>query len=92
MNISKTTFNMAKNRGIELTVEDLGYYTALCIWEADNDCEWICSYRIEHDKLTLRCNVYLHQDVKEELPATIFDEKQLREVVKFIANNLHMMK
>ncbi len=31
-------------------------------------------------------------DVKEELPATIFDEKQLREVVKFIANNLHMMK
>lgn len=92
MNISKTTFNMAKNRGIELTVEDLGDYTALCIWEADNDCEWMCSYRIEHDKLTWHGNVYLHQDVKEELPATIFDEKQLREVIKFIGMNLHMMK
>lgn len=52
MNISKTTFNMAKKRGIELTVEDLSDYTALCIWEAGNDCEWMCSYRIEHDKLT----------------------------------------
>lgn len=87
MNISKTTFNMAKKRGIELTVDDLGDYTALCIWEADNDCEWMCSYRIEHDKLTWNGNVYLRQDVKEELPATIFDERQLRNVIKFIASS-----
>ena len=92
MNISKTTFNMAKARGLDLTVEDFDDYTLLCIWEADNDCEWMCSYRIEHDKLTWHGNIYLDQEIKEELPATIFDEKQLREVLKFIGSNLHMMK
>ena len=92
MNISKTTFNFAKKRGLDLTVEDLGDRMALCIWEADNDCEWMCSYRIENDKLTWDGNVYLRQEVKEELPATIFDERQLREVLAFIGSNLHMMK
>ena len=88
MNISKTTFNLAKKRGLELTVEDFGDRMVLCIWEADNDCEWMCSYRINHDSLTWDGNVYLRQDVKEELPATIFDERQLRNVIKFIADSM----
>ena len=87
MNISRTTFNMAKKRGLELTVDDFGNYVALCILETGNDCEWMCSYRIEHDKLTWNGNIYLRDEVKEELPATIFDERQLRNVIKFIASS-----
>lgn len=89
MNISKTTFNFAKKRGLDITVEDLGDCIALCIWEADKDCEWMCSYRIESDKLAWNANVYLPQEVKEELPATIKDEKHLREVLAFIAKEVN---
>ncbi|QVW27781.1 hypothetical protein [Hafnia phage Pocis76] len=88
MNISKTTFNMAKSRGLELTVEDLGERMALCFWQADNECEWMFSYTIHDDKLTWGGNIYLPQEIKEELPATIFDERQLRNVIKFVAKEM----
>lgn len=88
MNISKTTFNFAKKRGLDLTVEDFGEGLQLCIWEADNDCEWLCSYRIGYNLLTWHGNVYLPAEIKEELPATINNEKHLREVLKFIANEI----
>ena len=88
MNISKTTINFAKKRGLDVTVEDFGEGEFLAIWEADNDCEWMCTYRVnEGGSFTWHGNVYLRQDVKEELPATIFDERQLRNVIKFIASS-----
>lgn len=88
MNISKTTFNMAKTRGLELTVEKLEDNYVLCFWQAGNDCEWMFSYNIHSDKLVWRGNIYLPQEIKEELPATIFDEKQLRNVIKFVAKEM----
>ena len=88
MNISITTFNFAKKRGLELTVEDFGDTMQLCIWEAGNDCEWLCSYRINANNLTWHGNVYLDREVKEELPAYIKDEKHLRQVLAFIAENI----
>lgn len=88
MNISKTTFNFAKRHGLELTVEDFGDVLQLCIWEADNDCEWLCSYRINYDCLTWHGNIYLPQEVKEELPATINNEVFLRQVLKFISEEI----
>lgn len=87
MNISKTTFNLAANRGLELTVEDMGDVKALCFWDAENDCEWMFSY-VYGDVLTWKGNVYLPREIAEELPATIFTEKQLREVIKFVAAQL----
>jgi len=90
MKLNKTTINFARKRGLDITTTDLendNDNLLLCIWEADNDCEWMCSYRIENDKLTWDGNVYLRQEVKEELPATIFDERQLRNVIKFIASS-----
>ncbi|UTQ80589.1 hypothetical protein Motto_55 [Pseudomonas phage Motto] len=86
MMVSKTTTNFAGKRGIELSVEQFDDLDVLCIWEADNDCEWMCSYFINSDgTFTWRGNIYLSDDVKEELPATIKDEKHLREVIAFIA-------
>lgn len=88
MNISKTTFNLAAKRGLELTVEDMGDVKALCFWDAENDCEWMFSYVISAEVLTFKGNVYLPRHIAEELPATIFTEKQLREVIKFVAAEL----
>lgn len=88
MNISKTVFNMALKRGLQLTVSDQPDSLLLCIWEADNDCEWLCSYRINSDSLSYNGNIYLPENIKQELPGTIFSEKQLKEVIKYIADEL----
>lgn len=89
MMVSKTTTNFAGKRGIELSVEQFNDMDVLCIWETDNDCEWLCSYYINDDgSFTWKGNIYLAQEVKEELPATIKDEKHLREVIKFISESI----
>lgn len=88
MNISKTTTNYAAKRGLELTISEGADKDLVCIWEADNDCEWLCSYRINSDSLSFNGNIYLPQAVKEELPGTIFSEKQLRTVLDFISKEL----
>ncbi|QXV77432.1 hypothetical protein bas08_0057 [Escherichia phage DanielBernoulli] len=89
MMVSKTTTNFAGKRGIELSVEQFNDMDVLCIWEADNDCEWLCSYYINDDgSFTWKGNIYLSQEVKEELPATIKDEKHLRQVIQFISENI----
>ncbi|WP_447882289.1 hypothetical protein [Serratia fonticola] len=89
MDISRTTFNMARKRGLELTVETgvQDDATLLCFHEQSNECEWMFSYRLGFDGLTWNGNVYLPQDVKEELPAFIADEQALRKVIKFVADN-----
>lgn len=89
MMVSKTTTNFAGKRGIELSVEQFNDMDVLCIWDADNDCEWLCSYYINDDgSFTWKGNIYLSKEVKEELPATIKDEKHLRQVIQFISENI----
>lgn len=86
MNISKTTINFAQKRGFDITVENFGEGDMLAVWELDNDCEWMFTYRMNEDgSFTWNGNVYLEQEVKEELPATIKNEKHLRLVIEFLA-------
>ncbi|EFR5223068.1 hypothetical protein HYL88_004777 [Salmonella enterica subsp. enterica serovar Infantis] len=93
MMVSKTTTNFAGKRGIELSIET-GYnkfeeFETLCIWESDNDCEWLCSYRVNGDgSFTWNANIYLKKEIMEELPALIKDEKHLRQVIQFISENI----
>lgn len=91
MKLSNTTINFAKKRGLAFTIENFGEDEGdfLAVWEADNDCEWMFSYQInDGGSFTWRGNVYLDQGIKEELPATIKDEKHLRQVLEFIAKEL----
>lgn len=91
MNLSKTTKTFAAKRGLDVTLEDLNDdgKIILCVWEADNDCEWMFSYLVNpNGSYTWNGNVYLDRSVKEELPATIRDEKHLREVLAFIGGEL----
>lgn len=84
--LTKTTINFAQKRGLDVTIENYGEGDFLAVWEADNDCEWMFSYRVNEDgSFTWHGNVYLTQEVKEELPATIKNEKHLREVIAFLA-------
>lgn len=88
MKITQTTLNFAKRRGLELTIEeDVNDLPILCFWEAGNDCEWMFSYRVnECGTLNWNGNVYLSQEVKEELPSVIMNEKHLRRVIDFLAS------
>ncbi|EFI2836394.1 hypothetical protein [Escherichia coli] len=83
MNIGKAIINYAARRNIDITLID---DETVAFWEADNDCEWMFSYMIGNDGfLHFKGNVYLPQDIKEELPACIDTEKKLKEVINFIA-------
>lgn len=87
--ITKTTVNFAKRHNLDVTIENFGEVDQICVWEANNDCEWMFSYTINaNGSFNWYGNVYLAQDIKEELPATINDEKHLRAVLKFIAENI----
>lgn len=89
MKLTKTTENYAKARNLAVTVEDLGNYCFVAVWEADNDCEWLFSYRMEDNgSFSWRGNVYLDQAIKEELPATLADEAALRRVLDYVAKEL----
>ncbi|AZF88757.1 hypothetical protein sortsyn_35 [Escherichia phage sortsyn] len=89
--VNATTKKYAVKRGLDVTMEDINDdgKILLCVWEADNDCEWMFSYLVNpNGSYTWNGNIYLDSSVKEELPATIRDEKHLREVLAFIAANI----
>ena len=93
MNISKTTINFAKRRGLYVTIEEINDAMLLFVWDINNDCEWMFSYRVNNDgSFTWNGNVYLPQELKEELPATINNEKHLREMLDYVGANRHLWK
>lgn len=93
MNISKTTINFAKRRGLYVTIEEINDAMLLFVWDINNDCEWMFSYRVNNDgSFTWNGNVYLPQELKEELPATLKDEKHVREMLDYVGANRHLWK
>lgn len=98
MKISKTTLNMALKRGIEIVIEEgIGHdgETLVCFWDNRNESagEWMFSYAVANDgSLYWNGNVYLPQEIKEELPGTIQSEQVLREVVIFLSTQLHKVE
>lgn len=93
MNISKTTINFAKRRGLYVTIEEIDDAILLLVWDINNDCEWMFSYRVNNDgSFTWNGNVYLPQELKEELPATLKDEKHVREMLDYVGANRHLWK
>lgn len=93
MNISKTTINFAKRRGLYVTIEEIDDAILLLVWDINNDCEWMFSYIVSGDgSFTWNGNIYLPQELKEELPATIKNEKHLREMLDYVGANRHLWK
>ena len=92
MTLTKTTTNYAAKRGYEIHNESDEDQIWFCAW-IDSDCdeshdEPDLVYNINEDgTFTFNSAPYLTQDIKEELPATIWNEKHLREVLNFISNN-----
>lgn len=91
MNVSKTTINFAAKRGIFIEVVEADEYAPngrIWFFFDEDSCEPDFSYIIGCDGSISFSTAYsLSAEVKEELPATIFNEKQLRQVIDFIANN-----
>lgn len=95
MNLSKTTLNFAQKRGLDAYISesvsdgnDFIFYV-LYIAEDDDGGEPAVTYIANHDgSFTYKGNIWLSDSVKEELPATIRDEKHLREVIQFLSDEL----
>ena len=91
MKISKTTINYANKRGLDVDVSrDHNGNELLCIWLLKWDCEWLCDYIISEQtgEAAFNNNLCLTDEIKEELPAHIVDEKQLRAVIDFISSEI----
>lgn len=91
MKVNKTTRNFAIKRNLDITVDfcETRECDVLEIWEMGNDCEPAVAYRANLDGTYIfQGNIWLSQEVKEELPATIFNEKHLREVLAFLATEI----
>ena len=76
---------MAAKRGIELLIDD----NSVAFYKASDDSEPMFFYSIQDGGLFFKVNVWLAQEVKEELPYWIKDEKQLKQVIKFLGAELH---
>ena len=80
--ISKTTLNYATKRELELVAETDGM---VAVFEADVDSEPMFVIRAEGGEFFYGGNVYLPPEIKEELPHWMKDEKALRSVLNFVA-------
>ena len=93
MKISKTTINFAQKRGIFLDVcegDEVMEQDRLWFYFDEDACETDLSYIMNADgSFTYFDTLSLEQDVKEELPATIKNEKHLRQVIEFLASEIN---
>lgn len=91
MNISKTTEKFASDRGMELETSEVEVMKGIkaeviYFYEKESDCEPMFSYLSNEDgSLSYYGNIYLPQEIKEELPAYIENEKDLRQVIDFVS-------
>lgn len=82
--LSKTTHNYAKSRGLELVERDDG---TIDLYLLDDDNEPMVIFSVETDGFGFKYRIWLAPIVCEELPAWMPNEKNLRGVIDYIANN-----
>lgn len=91
--ISQTTKNFAAKRNFLVEICEADEYVdsdRLWIYTNADDCEPAVSYVANRDgSFSFYDNLSLPRSVKEELPATIKDEKHLRTVLAFIAGEIN---
>lgn len=91
MSISKTTTNYAKARGLELDLTEVEIVMGITqpvinVYELDSDCEPMFSVNINKDgSYSYRSNVYLPNEIKEDLPAHMAKEEDFRKVLNFVS-------
>lgn len=87
MEISKTTINYATKRGLIVEIE----MDRLWICDAADASEPLCIYNVSENGNGFFWNSapkWLAQQTKEELPYWIVDDKMVRKVVDFLAQEL----
>ena len=87
MELSKTTINYAMKRGLIVDIE----HDRLWIFEDADASEPLCIYNVsvKGDGFFWKCAPkWLPKQIKEELPYWIVDEKMVRRVVDFLAQEL----
>ncbi|QJI10876.1 hypothetical protein GuL6_173 [Buttiauxella phage vB_ButM_GuL6] len=92
MALSKITINFAAKRNILVEIceaDEIVEMDRVWIYTDVDACEPDVSYVANADgSFSFYGNLGLPVEVKEELPAYIRDEKHLREVIAFIANEM----
>lgn len=92
MEISKTTLNFAAKRNMLVEIceaDDFVEVDRVWIYTDVEGCEPDVSYVANTDgSFSFFDNISLPVEIKEELPAYIRDEKHLRQVIEFIANEM----
>ncbi|WP_373942829.1 hypothetical protein L0991_03535 [Vibrio chagasii] len=85
MKISKTTYNFAHRRNVDIIVDE----DTISFYPLDDDCgEPAFCYSIQETGLFFKSNIWLKLEVKEDLPLWIMNEKMLRNLIDFVSPHL----
>ncbi|AZH37178.1 hypothetical protein DMK78_23740 [Salmonella enterica] len=91
INVSKTTQNFANARQLSIDVDYCNDHQKSFIWICVNDdsSEPMFSLFANDDgSFSYRGTIWLDRATREEIPAYIKDEKQLRQVLAFVAQDM----
>lgn len=87
MEISKTTINFAKKRGLDVQQPD--EQDKVWISVEDDSCEPMFYLYMNHTgSFTYGGNIWLTKEIKEEIPAHYQDEKAVRMMLAFLAEEI----
>lgn len=90
-NITKTTQNFAKSRMLFIDHDTCEMNNSAMIWicvDDDRSEPMFSLFANEDGSFSYRGNIWLSTTTREEIPAFIKNEKQLRQVLAFIAHDM----
>ncbi|EGB7013647.1 hypothetical protein ACRWP7_003312 [Escherichia coli] len=91
LNITKTTQKFAQARNLAIDSDYCKEHNKDFIWICVNDDSsepMFSLFANEDGSFSYRGNIWLSSTTREEIPAFIRDEKQLRQVLAFIAQDM----
>ena len=91
--LSRTTLNFAAKREILVSVYDFNddkqkFLSLVSEAEAEESDAELMYLANDNGSYTYYANTWLPDEIKTELPATITDERHLREVIEFIKSEI----
>jgi hypothetical protein len=89
--VSKTTINFAKSRKLcidsDFCDDKKNSFIWICV-DDDSSEPMFSMYANRDGSYSYRGNIWLSAAVREEIPAFVDNEKQLRKVLAFVANEM----
>jgi hypothetical protein len=86
--LNKNTVNYANKRELDVTLEVDDETVELWVWHESNDMEPLFILNVSDTGYFYKGNVWLPNEIKEELPHWVKSTKELHNVLDFVSKEL----